>query len=168
MVKFAEGWENPKLWWPDAPQQYEVVTTISLGGHVIDTRGTKFGFREWNWDHAQFTLNGVPYHGHADCYDVGTPEEIVAQWKKHGQNTVRFCGTMKMASEGYRWAGLGAAHFWMSDSTGGVNNSWQPVAVLCRQWNWTLAAGSKAARTLKVLNDTRFADPIDVAWQVQT
>ncbi|MGA2064809.1 MAG: glycoside hydrolase family 2 TIM barrel-domain containing protein [Thermoguttaceae bacterium] len=377
VVKLAEGWENPKLWWPDAPQQYEVVTTVSLGGRVIDTRRTKFGFREWRWDHAQFTLNGVPYHGHADCYDVGTPEEILAQWKKHGQNTMRFWGTgwkgmnqaealdffdhggvivrrtglldgeggnygltesvkidgkdvtrarkalfdnwanqlkaavrgernhpsimvwsienevtfinsrnwglaqwvepairdvakqvmeldptrpamtdgghammdqsmpingvhygesdlrdypdeaytcdklfhqpqtiwkydtgkpgflgeslftagsppsfyagvqgesaflgrsesakgeslwVKMASEGYRWAGLGAAHFWMTDGTGGVYNSWQPVAVLCRQWNWTFASGSKVPRTLKVFNDTRFAEPIDVAWQLK-
>ena len=52
---------------------------------------------------------------------------------------------VKMASEGYRWAGLGAAHFWMTDSTGGVYNSWQPVAVLCRQWNWTFASGSKSS-----------------------
>ena len=71
-----------------------------------------------------------------------------------------------MATEGYRWAGLGAVHFWMTDGTGGIYNSWQPVAVLCRQWNWTFAAGSKVARTLKVFNDTRFADPIDVTWQL--
>ena len=377
VVKLAEGWENPKLWWPDAPQQYDVVTTISVGGRVIDTRRTKFGFREWTWDHAQFTLNGVPYHGHADCYDLGTPEEVVAQWQKHGQNTMRFWGTgwkgldqaqaldffdrhgvivrrtglfdgeggnyalvenvkvngkdvtrarkalfdnwakqlkaevqgernhpsimvwsieneitfinsrnwglaqwvepairdiarevmkldptrpamtdgghammdqsmpingvhygesemrdypdeaytcdklfhqpqtiwkydttkpgflgeslfttgnapsyyaglqgesaflgrsesargeslwVKMCSEGYRWAGLGAVHFWMTDATGGIYNSWQPVAVLCRQWNWTFASGSKVARTLKVFNDTRLADPIDVAWQLR-
>ena len=65
-----------------------------------------------------------------------------------------------MATEGYRWAGFGAVHFWMTDSTGGIYNSWQPVAVLCRQWNWTFASGGKVARTLKVFNDTRFADPI--------
>ena len=93
VVKLAESWQNPKLWWPDAPQQYEVVTTIGLGNGVIDTRRTKFGFREWTWDNAQFTLNGVPYHGHADCYDAGTPEENVAQWQKHGQNMMRFWGT---------------------------------------------------------------------------
>ena len=43
----------------------------------------------------------MPYHGHADCYDAGTPEEIVAQWKKHGQNTMRFWGTS--------WKGMGQA-----------------------------------------------------------
>ena len=74
---------------------------------------------------------------------------------------------VKMCSEGYRWAGLGAVHFWMADTTGGIYNSWQPVAVLCRQWNWTFASGSKVARTLKVFNDTRFADPIEVAWQLK-
>jgi len=74
---------------------------------------------------------------------------------------------VKMASEGYRWAGIAAFHFWMADSTGGIYNSWQPVAVLCRQWNWTFASGSRVTRTLKVFNDTRFADPIDVTWQLK-
>ena len=85
------------------PQQYEVITTIRLGGRVIDTRRTKFGFREWRWDHAQFTLNGVPYHGHADLagYDGGKPEDILALWRKNGQNTMRFWGT--------NWHGMGQA-----------------------------------------------------------
>jgi beta-galactosidase len=378
VVKLTEGWENPKLWWPDAPQQYEVVTTVSLGGRVIDTRRTKFGFRQWRWQNAQFTLNGVPFHGHADLagYDTGAPEETLALWKKHGQNVMRFWGAgwkgmgqaealdfldrggavvrrtglfdgeggnyalvetvkiggkdvtrarkslfdhwaaqlkaevrgernhpslmiwsieneitfinsrnwglaqwvepairdvarevmeldptrpvmtdgghammdqsmpvngvhygesemrdypdeaytcdklfhepqtiwrydatkpgflgeslftsgsppsffaglqgesaflgrsesakgeslwVKMASEGYRWSGLGAVHFWMTDATGGVYNSWQPVAVLCRQWNWTFASGGKVVRTLKVFNDTRFAEPIDVGLRL--
>ena len=74
---------------------------------------------------------------------------------------------VKMLSEGYRWAGIAAVHFWMTDNTGGIYNSWQPVAVLCRQWNWTFASGSRVTRTLKVFNDTRFADPIDVAWQLK-
>ena len=103
VVKLVEGWENPKLWWPDAPQQYNLVTTISLGSRVIDIRRTKFGFREWCWDHAKFTLNGVPYHGRADLagYDGGKPEETLALWKKNGQNTMRFWGTA--------WHGLNQA-----------------------------------------------------------
>ena len=28
VVKLSEGWANPKLWWPDAPNQYNVVTTL--------------------------------------------------------------------------------------------------------------------------------------------
>ena len=46
-------------------------------------------------------------------------------------------------------------------------NSQKPVAVFCRQWNWTFASGSRVARTLKIFNDTRFADPIEAAWQLQ-
>ena len=379
VIKLAEGWQSPKLWWPDAPQEYDVVTTVKLGGRVIDTRRTRFGFREWTWANAQFTLNGVPYHGRADLagYDDGKPEDTLALWNKNGQTTMRFWGTgwkgmgqaaaldfldrggavvrrtgifdgeggnyalvetvkvngkdvtrarkalfdnwanqlkaevrgernhpsimiwsieneitfinsrnwglaqwvepairdiareimaidptrpamtdgghammdqsmpvngvhygesdmrdypdeaytcdklfhqpqtiwkydvtkpgflgeslftsgnapsfyaglqgesaflgrsesargeslwVKMASEGYRWAGIAAFHFWMADSTGGIYNSWQPVAVLCRQWNWTFASGSRVTRTLKVFNDTRFADPIDVTWQLK-
>ena len=103
VVKLAEGWESPKLWWPDAPRQYEVATTISVGGRTVDTRRTKFGFREWTWDNAQFTLNGVPFHGHADLagYDGGDSEETVAMWKRHGQNMMRFWGT--------GWHGMGQA-----------------------------------------------------------
>ena len=90
VVKLSEAWANPKLWWPDSPSQYNVVTTLSAGGQPLDRRQTKFGFREWDWHGPQFTLNGVPFHGHADLshYNEAT-EAAVAAWHKHGQTMER-------------------------------------------------------------------------------
>ena len=48
----------------------------------------------------------------------------------------------KMLSEGYRWAEVSSWHFWMTNSERQYYNSWSPVAVLCRQWNWTFGAGN--------------------------
>jgi len=72
----------------------------------------------------------------------------------------------KMLSEGYRWAEVASWHFWMTNSERQYYNSWSPIAVLCRQWNWTFGAGRRVDRRLKVFNSTRHADPIDVNWQV--
>jgi beta-galactosidase len=36
---------NPKLWSPDSPSRYVVVTTASSNGRVVDTRVTPFGVR---------------------------------------------------------------------------------------------------------------------------
>ena len=89
-VKLSERWADPKIWWPDAPAQYNVVTTLSADGQAIDERTTKFGFREWGWSGPQFTLNGVPWHGRADLADYGrADEEAVALWRKHGQTMQR-------------------------------------------------------------------------------
>jgi hypothetical protein len=73
----------------------------------------------------------------------------------------------KMLSEGYRWAEVSSWQFWMTDSERQYYNSWKPVAVLCRQWNWTFGAGNTIERTLKVFNNTRHATPIDVQWTVE-
>jgi hypothetical protein len=42
--------------------------------------------------------------------------------------------------------------------------AFQPVCVFCREWNWTFAPAQSVTRTLKVFNDTRFSDPIDMDW----
>ncbi len=70
-------------------------------------------------------------------------------------------------SEGYRWKGISGFHFWFDGNfTGNAHYiSFQPVAVFCRQWNWTFASGAQVTRDLKAFNDTRFPDPIDVEWQ---
>jgi beta-galactosidase len=82
--------------------------------------------------------------------------------------TVRPCGLYaKMLSEGYRWHGLAAFHYWFADDDATLHyNAFQPVCALCRQWNWTFAAGATVPRTLKVLNDTRYPDPIEMAWRL--
>ncbi len=372
-VERTEDWVAPKLWWPDDPQQYQLVTTLKAGDRVIDVQRTKFGFREWEWKGQHFTLNGVPWHLRADTdMPSNDPDEAVKVWKKRGQNMVRFWGdrpwfgrtqeetlddfdrlgmpvrrsgifdgeaasylllddkgqarrelfdnwatqlkawvkaernhpsifiwsveneityinarnlgwlpqvepeikravdavmaldptrpamidggdalrdaslpvygnhyneaalreypdeayTMKLAfarhkeprawapwpigddkplflgesffasggtpsmyaqlqgeaaflgwtaarpgvglmakmlAEGYRWHGVAAFHFWMGTDRADLHyNSFQPVCVLCREWNWTFAGGEEVKRTLKVFNDTRFDSPIEL------
>lgn len=375
-LKLAEGWPNPKLWWPDDPQQYLVVTKLSRNGQVLDVKRTKFGFREWEWDGPQLKLNGVPWQGRADLvgHNTSDPEEAVKAWHQHGQTMMRFWGDKwgglgqeaaldfmdkngvcvrrsgvfdgefasyglseevvkdgkkervanralfdnwrevmeaqvrgernhpsifvwsieneiafinsrnlgqikwaepeltrcarevmaldptrpamtdggrclmdeslpingchydetdfrdypdeaytlakesaaknpwtlvrerpifmgesffargyppaafaaiggesaflgraetkrpvglyaKMLSEGYRWAGVAAFHYWFADDGDLHYNSWQPVCVLCRQWNWTFGGGETVKRTLKVFNDTHTTSPIEMGWQ---
>ena len=95
-LNFSEKWENPKLWWPDDPKQYVVTTRLIIGDKLVDVKKTKFGFREWEWSGQHFTLNGVPWHLHADLLhnDASTkdPEEAVKDWKKAGDNTFRYWG----------------------------------------------------------------------------
>ena len=89
-VQLSEGWANPTLWWPDAPAQYIVTTTLSLGDRAIDARTTKFGFREWDWHGPNFILNGVPWHGRADLADYNQATEAAAAlWHRHGQTMQR-------------------------------------------------------------------------------
>ena len=381
IVRLAEPWENPRLWWPDDPALYQVVTTIEVDGRPVDVRRTTFGFREWQWDGPQFKLNGVPWPIWADTVAENggkDPEGAIAQWRASGQRTWRFWGQQfggldkrqaldlmdargiivrrsgifdgmgaqylhqlangtelfdnwieqltaevkelrnhpsiliwsieneitfinsrnlglsktvepqitraartvmaldptrpvmvdgghclldeslpvngvhyqesfwrdypdeaytlakayhahekplvawgvvpwrlvpdrpifmgeaffvrgynpaaysqfagegcftgwgpdtrlgagllaKMISEGHRWHGVAACHFCFNseESTDLHFNSWKPVCVLCRQWNWTFGGGSTVPRTLKVFNDTHLSDPIEMAWQLR-
>jgi hypothetical protein len=45
---------------------YDVVTTLTVGGHVIDSVTTRTGFRETSFDHGMVTLNGrvLNVHGY--------------------------------------------------------------------------------------------------------
>jgi beta-galactosidase len=380
VVKMADPWSNPRLWWPDDPALYQLVTTIKFDGRAVDVRRTTFGFREWQWSGRQFKLNGVPWQLWADTTlgDGGhDPEAAIAHWRASGQNTWRFWGQQfggldkqktldlmdargiivrrsgifdgeganylhqlangrelfdnwieqlkawvkeernhpsiliwsieneitfinsrnlglhqtvepqiargarevmaldptrpvmvdggnclldeslpvngvhyqegfwrdypdeaytlakayvahekavigwgkvlwrlvpdrpifmgesyfvrgnnpaafsqfagegcfagwgpatqqgagvlaKMLAEGYRWHGVAAQHFWFGSEDASLHfNSWKPVCVLCRQWNWTFGGGSTVTRTLKVCNDTRFGDPIEMGWQLR-
>ena len=85
VVKLSEAWTNPKLWWPDDPQQYHVVTRLSVAGKVIDERTTKFGFREWSYDGPRFKLNGVPWYGFADA----AHDTHIESMKRRGMNMTR-------------------------------------------------------------------------------
>lgn len=75
----------------------------------------------------------------------------------------------RMLSEGYRWRGVAAFDLGVAGGAdAGPDRAWQPVCVLCREWDSTFAAGVKITRTLKVFNDTRSAAPITVHWLFQT
>ncbi len=74
----------------------------------------------------------------------------------------------KVLSEGYRWAEVASWQFWMgSEAEHFYWNSWSPVAVLCRQWNWTFGARTRVERTLRIFNSTRFGEPVTVAWELR-
>jgi len=93
-VNFAitQKWANPKLWWPDNPYLYWVVTTIKKDGKVVDTKKTRFGFREIDWSTDQFKINGVKWQMWADLSSFGKdPREQVklARDKSH-QNHTRY------------------------------------------------------------------------------
>ncbi len=92
-LTLAEPWAGPRLWWPDDPFQYEVITRVVLDGRVVDTKRTKFGFREWRIEGTRFALNGIPWQLRADLeyYDAapGAAEQAVARWGETGQNMFR-------------------------------------------------------------------------------
>ena len=377
-VTLAEPWANPRLWWPDDPYLYDLVTTVTLDGQTVEARRTRFGFREWGWSGRQFTINGVPWQFWADTTlgDGGRdPEQAITTWRKSGQNMWRFWGRTfgglskeqaldlmdargivvrrsgifdgqganylhgltdnkelfdnwieqmrawvkeernhpavliwsleneitfinsrnlgqaeavepeiargarevmaldptrpvmvdggnclmdkslpvngvhymesywrdypdeaytlekayqaheadllpgwgkcpwqlvpdrpifmgesfyargstpsayaqfggeacfqgwgpatrvgvgrlaKILAEGYRWHGVAAHHFWLSETETDLHhNSWRPVALLCREWNWTFAGGEEVSRTLKVFNNTHLDEPIEAVW----
>ena len=102
IVKLAEPWANPKLWWPDDPQMYRVVTKILLGGKVVDVRHTPFGFRQWEWDSPQFKLNGLPWNLRGDTaagvdgFSQGTVQETVDYFRQSGQNHIRYWNPLGM------------------------------------------------------------------------
>lgn len=102
----AEAWENPRLWWPDDPQLYEVVTTIEADGRPVDVKRTRFGFREWDWSGTMFVLNGIPWQLRADEVTHHAPadedpDERMELMKATGSNMLRM-----MDHAVYRWCGL--------------------------------------------------------------
>ncbi len=96
VATFSEPWADPKLWWPDEPNLYDLVTRVSVDGNVVDERHTRFGFREWDWTGTKFLCNGVPWQLWADVTLLNggdDPEAALATWREHGQNLWRFWGT---------------------------------------------------------------------------
>ncbi len=97
VLKVAE----PKLWSPEMPYLYKLVTTIREGDAVVDRYETPFGIRTLRWDANEgFFLNGkrVELKGVCDHQDhagvgVAVPDELnvfrVMQLKKMGCNAIR-------------------------------------------------------------------------------
>ena len=103
-VDLSERWDAPRLWWPDSPFLYNLVTTVERNGRTVDLKKTRFGFREWDWSGKRIKLNGVPWmlmtdHGHYGSED--TPEEGLAKMRENGavqqrwailNSTTTWCG----------------------------------------------------------------------------
>ncbi len=69
-----------------------------------------------------------------------------------------------MLSQGYRWHGVAAFHYW---GTFGEHTykSWQPVAAFSREWNYTFGEDTEGVRTVKIFNESRYDDPVEFGWE---
>jgi len=95
VVTLTEPWADAKLWWPEEPNLYHMVAHLDVAGKASDRSSITFGFREWGWNSSQFTLNGVPWHFHADITEVpGGPDANLAMLHDHSQNIIRLWGGM--------------------------------------------------------------------------
>lgn len=92
-LEIVTGWANPKLWWPDDPNLYDLRTTVHLNDKPVDVCNTTFGFREWSWTGHDFKLNGIPWHGWADCHTAASKEEWLADYRAFHERMMRFWGT---------------------------------------------------------------------------
>lgn len=91
----------PILWSPESPRLYQLVTTISVAGEVVDRKETPFGIRTVGFDPERgFLLNGLPYRiqgtcNHQDHAGVGAaiPDALqefrLRKLKEFGCNAIR-------------------------------------------------------------------------------
>ncbi|MCC7495179.1 MAG: hypothetical protein IT204_22715 [Fimbriimonadaceae bacterium] len=93
VLKLRESWPEATLWWPDDPQMYRLRTTVVVGGKPVDSLETPFGFREWGARGKDFTLNGLVWHGWADCHTAATKEAWLEHYRRSNQKMMRFWGT---------------------------------------------------------------------------
>ncbi len=90
-----------KLWSPEDPRLYKLVTTVSVEGAMVDRKETEFGIRTFAFDKDKgFLLNGQPYVlkgtcNHQDMAGVGAalPDALqyfrIAKLKEFGDNAYR-------------------------------------------------------------------------------
>lgn len=106
-VTLRDGWENPTLWWPDAPHLYRLRTTVAVNGQTVDTKETTFGYRQWKIEGRKFTLNGIVWHLWADLIgNTGsTPESFVDAYRKANVRFMRYT-TAGQGETHTLWRGL--------------------------------------------------------------
>jgi hypothetical protein len=88
----ADHWDNPTLWWPDAPRMYSLRTTLKIDGRPVDVQETPFGFREWSTNGTQFVLNGVDFHGYHDGIVADNRQDWLAFYRRTHQQMMRLTG----------------------------------------------------------------------------
>ena len=134
---------------------------------AYDPNPTGGGRGRWAWDQKRPRFIGEELfaQGHNPTFSTFGGEEVFI-----GQVSTRptIGLVVRMLTEGYRWWGCGAVHFWqMQDVAEGQYDSNAARAVFCRQWDWTFGSGQKVKRTFGIFNDTRFADPIGFTWALR-
>lgn len=100
-VELESTLSDPVLWSPENPKLYKLITTVSVGGNIVDQKEATFGIRTVGFDANEgFLLNGKPYRiqgtcNHQDHAGVGTaiPDALqefrVKQLKEFGCNAIR-------------------------------------------------------------------------------
>jgi beta-galactosidase len=99
--RFACVNHNSEFWSPESPKLYKLITTVEVGGKIIDRKETEFGIRTFAFDKDKgFLLNGQPYElkgtcNHQDMAGVGAalPDAVqyfrIAKLKEFGDNALR-------------------------------------------------------------------------------
>ena len=127
------------------------------------------GRNRWEWDQTRprfigedFFANGInPF----DYAWIGGEETF--QGKAATRNAAG--KIYRMLTEGYRWAGYGGWQFWMSQNEAvDQYQSNAPIAVFCKEYDWTFQSGSKVKRTLKVFNNGVEDEKLFVFWNWTT
>ncbi len=109
-VEAAQGWAEPRLWWPDDPHLYALTTTLRSGGRVLDVKRTRFGFREWDWSTTRFKLNGVVWKLWQSGHHHGkTPAERWKKVREANQDMVRW--RIGLGDSRRKFAGLNLREF---------------------------------------------------------
>jgi beta-galactosidase len=92
---------NPKLWSPEAPNMYQLVTNVQVGGKTVDDDVTPFGIRGLVYDGAtglningkNYKFKGVCLHQDYHGLGLGAParamQRRIAKLKQIGVNAVR-------------------------------------------------------------------------------
>ncbi|MGO8765864.1 MAG: beta-galactosidase GalA [Limisphaerales bacterium] len=101
VVKLESKLSSPVLWSPESPELYKLVTTVSVGGTVVDEKETAFGIRTVGFDPTNgFLLNGKHYELLGACIHQGwagvgvaVPDSLqyfrVRRLKEMGCNAIR-------------------------------------------------------------------------------
>ncbi len=102
-----DGWENPRLWWPDTPNLYRLRTVVAVDGNVVDAKETTFGCRQWKIEGRKFTLNGVVWHLWADLIgDRGTTAESFVQAYRQANVRLMRYATAGQGGDNTLWYGM--------------------------------------------------------------
>jgi beta-galactosidase len=106
-ITLNDTWENPRLWWPDTPNLYRLRTVVVVGGKVVDTKETTFGYRQWKIEGHKFTLNGVVWHLWADLIgDTGsTAGSFVEAYRRANVRLMRYT-TAGQGETNTMWYGM--------------------------------------------------------------
>jgi len=172
--------QNPRLWSPETPVLYRLVTTVAAGGRTVDRVETEFGIRTVGFDaNRGFLLNGQPYLlkgtcNHQDHAGVGVavPDGVqyyrVARLKEMGVNAWRTahnapapelleaCDRLGMlVMDENRLLGSDARHLWWLGELIRRDRNHPSVAI----WSLaneeftveTTAAGARVAATMQAL-----------------